>query len=282
MSSRVATITGSGAILLWSLLALLGRGASALPPFQVTAMAFGISGCCGLVLLAITGRFRALRQPPIAWVHGVGGLFGYHACYFAAIGLAPVAEANLINYVWPLLIVLFSAPLLGMRLRRGHLEGVALGVVGCVVLLGDGARTVGGGSAVLGDALAFAAGSVWALYSVLSRRLAAVPTASVAGFCAGSAVLAGLSHMLFETTVTPDAQAWVSVILLGLGPTGTAFFLWDAGMKRGDPRLLGILAYATPVASTLVLCAAGVAALTPAVGAAAVLVAAGGLIASRA
>ena len=280
-SRRTATLIGSGAILLWSLLALLGRGAAMVPPLQLTAMAFGISGCAGLLALAATGRLGELRQKPIVWAHGVGGLFGYHALYFAAIGLAPVAEANLVNYLWPLLIVLFSAPLLGMRLHPRHLIGVGLGLVGCVVLLGGSARFGADGTAVIGDLLALAAGSVWALYSVLSRRLASVPTEAVAGFCAAASVLAALSHALFEPTVAPDARALAAAVLLGLGPVGAAFFLWDVGMKRGDPRLLGTLAYATPVASTLILCAAGFAALTPAVAAAAGLVAAGGLIASR-
>jgi hypothetical protein len=72
------------------------------------------------------------------------------------------------------------------------------------------------------------------------------------------------------------------VLVLGIGPVGAAFFLWDHGMKRGDPRLLGTLAYATPVASTLLLALGGFAELTPVVLAAAALVALGGLLAARA
>ncbi len=123
---------------------------------------------------------------------------------------------------------------------------------------------------------------VWAVYSVTSRRMAAVPTEAVAGFCLATALLAGLAHALFETTVAPDATQWLAVLLLGAGPLGAAFFLWDAGMKRGDPRLLGTLAYATPVASTLLLVAAGEGALTWRAAAAALLVAGGGLLAATA
>jgi len=128
---------------------------------------------------------------------------------------------------------------------------------------------------------ALGAGVVWALYSVLSNRLSGVPSAAVAGFCAATAVLAGITHFLFDTTVMPDAQAWLAIAAMGIGPVGAAFFLWDIGMKRGDPRLLGTLAYATPILSTLLLGLAGYAALTPVLLVAAGLVAAGGLIASR-
>jgi drug/metabolite transporter (DMT)-like permease len=107
-----------------------------------------------------------------------------------------------------------------------------------------------------------------------------VPTEALAGFCLASALLAGLAHLLFESPVAPDAVQWLAVLLLGAGPLGAAFFLWDAGMKRGDPRLLGTLAYAVPVASTLLLVLMGEGALTWRVALAALLVAGGGLLAA--
>jgi drug/metabolite transporter (DMT)-like permease len=104
----------------------------------------------------------------------------------------------------------------------------------------------------------------------------------VAGFCAASALLAAAAHLGLETSVAPDARQALAALMLGLGPVGAAFFLWDAGMKRGDPRLLGTLAYAVPVASTLLLAATGAGALTPASLAAVVLVAGGGWLAATA
>lgn len=275
-----STLAGCGAILLWAFLALLSRAAADVPPFQLTAMSFAVSAALGLAWLAARGRLGELRQGAWAWAHGVGGLFGFHALYFLALALAPPAEASLIVYLWPLLIVLLSALLLGLRLRPWHLAGAVLGFGGCLLLLGRGgvgprAGAASGYAAALGCAL------TWALYSVLARRLAAVPTGAVAGFCAATAVLAAGAHLLFEATVRPSAAAWAAVLGLGLGPVGAAFFLWDVGMKRGDPRLLGTLAYATPVASTLILCAAGLAPFTGATLAAAGLVAAGGLVAAR-
>ncbi len=275
-----ATLAGCGAIALWSTLGLLSRAAAAIPPLQLTAMAFAVSAVLGLALLALRGELGVLHQRPVVWLHGIFGLFGFHALYFAALAWAPPAEANLINYLWPLLIVLFSAALPGMELNRWHLAGVACGVVGCAVLLGGGATL---SAAVLpGYLAAFGSAITWAVYSVLARKLAAVPTGAVAGFCAATAVLAAASHLAFEATVLPDAMVLLTVLVLGIGPVGAAFFLWDLGMKRGDPRLLGTLAYATPVVSTLLLCAGGYAQLTPAVMVAAALVALGGMLAARA
>ncbi|MDE2333531.1 MAG: EamA family transporter [Rhodospirillales bacterium] len=271
-----ATLAGAGAIAIWSTLALLSREAAGVPPIELTALAFTISGSAGLVWLAMRGRLRVLRQPPLAWAHGVGGLAGYHALYFAALARAPAAVANLLNYAWPLLIVLLSAPILGMRLRAHHLAGGALGALGCVLLIGPA-----GGGAWLGYVLAFGAGLTWALYSVLARRMAGVPTEALAGFCAAVAVLCWVLHLLVEPPAAPGPRALVAAGLMGLGPVGAAFFLWDRGMKQGDPRLLGTLAYATPVASTLLLVLGGFAPASSVLLMAAALVALGGLIAAR-
>ncbi|WP_191082924.1 aromatic amino acid exporter YddG [Roseococcus microcysteis] len=279
-----ATLLGVGALALWAFLGLLSRLAAGIPPLQLTAMSFAVAAMAGIAVVAARGRLSALRQSPIAWAHGVGGLFGYHALYFAALALAPAIEANLLNYLWPLLIVLFSAPILGLPLGARRLLGVALGFAGCALLLGGGAGFSAGAPASvwLGFLCAIGCAVVWALYSVTAQRLASVPTEAVAGFCGGAALLAALAHLGFEATVWPDAPQALAALLLGLGPVGLAFFLWDAGMKRGDPRLLGTLAYAVPVASTLLLAAAGEGALTPALGIALLLVAGGGWLAATA
>jgi drug/metabolite transporter (DMT)-like permease len=274
-----ATLAGCGALALWAFLALLARLGAGIPPLQQTAMAFAIGGAAGLAVVAARGQLGLLRQPPLAWLHGVGGLFGYHALYFAALALAPAVEANLLNYLWPLLIVLLSAPILGLRLGPRRLAGVALGFAGCALLVGPGASFAP--SALPGLLAALGCAVVWAVYSVTSKRMAAVPTEAVAGFCLGSAALALLAHLAFEATVLPDGRQWLGTLLLGLGPVGAAFFLWDVGMKRGDPRLLGTLAYAVPVASTLLLILAGEGAFTWRVALAVALVAGGGWLAAR-
>jgi drug/metabolite transporter (DMT)-like permease len=277
-----ATLAGCGAIILWAFLALLSRLAAGIPPLQLTAMGFALGGTIGLAVVVARGAHRALAQPPLAWAHGVGGLFGYHALYFLAFALAPAVEVNLINYLWPLLIVLLSSPIRGLRLGPARLAGVALGFAGCALLVGPGAsfppEAIAGFVAALGCAV------VWAVYSVTAGtpRLARVPTEAVAGFCLATAALAALLHAVLEATVVPDARQWLAVAALGLGPVGAAFFLWDIGMKRGDPRLLGTLAYAVPVASTLLLIAAGEGAMTWPVALATAMVTGGGFIAARA
>jgi drug/metabolite transporter (DMT)-like permease len=277
-----ATLAGCGALILWAFLALLSRLAAGIPPLQLTAMGFAIGGGVGLAVVLARGQAAALRQGPLAWAHGVGGLFGYHALYFLAFALAPALEVNLINYLWPLLIVLLAAPIRGLRLGPVRLAGVALGFAGCALLVGPGASFPP--EALPGFIAAAGCAGVWAVYSVTAgtARLARIPTEAVAGFCLTTAALAAVLHLGLESTVAPDARQWLTVLLLGLGPVGAAFFLWDVGMKRGDPRLLGTLAYAVPVASTLLLIASGEGELSWRAALATLMVAGGGFIAARA
>src|SRR5438445_41711 len=129
---------------------------------------------------------------------------------------------------------------------------------------------------------AFVAAFVWAAYSVMSRKLKAVPTDAVAGFCLATAALAALVHGMVETTVWPETMGqWLAIIALGVGPVGAAFFVWDIGMKRGDIRVLGAASYATPLLSTLFLILAGFAQPAATIAIAAILIAGGGLIAAK-
>lgn len=280
MSSLRATLIGFSAILMWSLLAALTVLTGRVPPFQLLAMTFAVGGALGLAWVAQQGALGALRQPLKVWALGVGGLFGYHALYFTALRLAPPAEAGLLNYFWPLLIVLFSGLLPGERLLLKSVLGALLGLAGTVVLfLGKGLTPALDHTA--GYAAALCAAFVWAGYSVLSRRFANVPTATVAGFCVATAVLAALAHMLTETTVWPQgATQWLAVLLLGIGPVGIAFYVWDIGVKRGDIRLLGVASYAAPILSTAFLVLAGFADASANLALAALLISGGGLLAA--
>ena len=283
MTQRSATLTGFGAIALWATLATLTTFSGQVPALLLNGLTFSIGGLAGLaIVLRRPGGLSLFRQPLSAWVLGVGGLFGYHALYFAALRLAPPAEAGLVNYLWPLLIVLFSALLPGERLKPYHVLGALLGLAGVVLVVAGQSGANLSLSHGKGYLLAFAAAFVWAGYSVLSRRFASVPTEAVAGFCLATAALSFLGHALFETTQWPvSGGEWLAVIALGLGPVGAAFFLWDVGMKRGDIRVLGAASYLAPLFSTLILLLFGRASMSLSLAIACLLITAGAILASK-
>lgn len=278
------TMIGALALLLWSTLAVATVFAGPVPPFLMVGIAFLIAFVIGLVKWIIKGEsvVAHLRQPWPAWALGVGGLFGYHALVFYALQAAPPLEANLINYLWPLLIVLFSGFLPGHRLRWFHVAGTLAGLAGVILLVSGGGSLSFRMDAVPGYLAALAAALTWGCYSVLSRLMKAVPTDAVAGFCLVGSLLAFACHALFETGGWPQTPLqWGAVILLGLGPAGGAFFLWDLGMKRGDIQVLGALSYCTPLMSTMLLIVAGSGSLTPMVLVACLMIVGGAVLASK-
>jgi drug/metabolite transporter (DMT)-like permease len=279
---RFATLVGFTAVIMWSLLAVLTAGSGRVPPFQLTAMAFAIGGGLGIAAVLARREARLLRQPLSVWLVGVGGLFGYHFFYFTALRNAPPVEAGLIAYLWPLLIVLFSSLLPGERLRWFHLAGTGMGLVGTVLVVGGGHGFALDPSYLPGYGAAAACALIWSLYSILSRRMAAVPTAAVAGFCLATAALSAAAHAVLEVTVWPDTAAqWLAIVALGSMPVGAAFYVWDYGVKRGDIQVIGASAYAAPLLSTAILIVAGYATATWSVALAALLIAGGGVLASK-
>ena len=247
-------IAGIFAIILWSTLALFTVSTGKIPPFQLTFMAFSIAFLIGVIGWLKQGGnvLRYLRLPLRVWFLGIYGLFGYHFFYFLALKSAPSLEANLINYLWPLLIVLLSAFLPNEKLRWFHIVGSLLGFFGAFLLIGSNGLSFSS-EYTQGYIYALICAFVWSSYSVLSRYFGEVPTLAVGGFCGVSALLSLGAHLLFEETIVPTFMECLAVLGLGLGPTGIAFFVWDYAMKKGDIKLIGALSYATPLLSTLLL-----------------------------
>ena len=283
MTKTRATAIGFIAVLLWSLLALLTVGSAPTPPLLLNAICFTIGGTLGVIWTAASGGLAQLRRGSWkVYAFGTAGLFGYHLLYFSALRLAPAAEAGLIAYLWPLLIVLFSGLLPGETLRKGHLIGAVLGFCGAALIISGGGPGFQA-QYLNGYGLALLCALTWATYSVLSRRLGDAPTSSVAVFCVGTAIASWGLHFALEETVWPvGALGWGSTLALGLGPVGLAFYVWDIGVKRGDIQMLGTSSYAAPLLSTLVLVLVGIAKPGWALALAALLITGGALIAARA
>jgi len=250
------------AIALWGSLAWFGVRLAAVPPFLLVGTALTLAG------VVASPTWRRWHVPVRVVVLGVYGLFGFHFFLFVALRLAPPLQANLINYLWPLLIVLLAplflphSALMPSRLSRWHVLGGLLGLGGAFVAITDGhlpslTTTIANGDATLGYAAAMASALIWATYSLMGQRLrrggTPFPTATIGLFCLISGVLALLCHAAFEPPYRFTVHDFWPMAALAIGPMGAAFLLWDAALARGDARTIGTLAYLTPVLSTIVL-----------------------------
>ena len=248
----LATLLALGAIAFWATLASLGTALAHVPPFLLTGLALAIGSLLSLPQL-LRDR-RAWVVPPRTLALGLYGLFGFHFLLFIALRHAPPVEANLVNYLWPLFMVVLAPLLLeGMTLRPLHVVAALLGFAGAAVaILGarGGGVTMGATSAYWGFVPALGSAFIWASYSLWSQRVPAFPTAAIGLFGLVSGLLALGCHAVLEPSVALSTRDIVLIALCGLGPLGAAFYLWDMALKRGDARQIGILSYLTPLAST--------------------------------
>lgn len=278
-----ATFIGFLAIAMWSMLALFTAASGAMPPFQLAAITFAIGTGVGVAASFLGLAGGSVRNvPPVVWLLGIGGLFGYHFFYFTALRHAPPVEASLIAYLWPLFIVVGSTFFPGQKLGWHHLAGAAIGLAGTALIVTGGKGFAFSPQYAFGYAMAFGCAFLWSGYSLAMRRFSAQPTAAVTVFCAATAALSAIAHLALEETVWPSTGGeWLAIAGLGLMPVGAAFYVWDHGVKRGDIRVLGAASYAAPLLSTLALIAAGRAEATSTVILACLMIAGGAALAAR-
>lgn len=286
--SRTAwTLVGMSAIPLWAtwpLLATLSREvpspASQMPTFELLAIAFGT----GAALLCACDRSPVTKSAArglMYWVMIAMAVLGYlisNAFYVFAMNRIPAAQANLIAYLWPVMIVVMGGLLGLMPVGWPQRLGVGIGLAGAALVIGGSGFTL----SWAGIALALGSGVTWTAFCLF--RLYEGENASnvlATGFAA-SALLGIVLHLALETTVVPSASSLLFALLIGALPLGLGALAWDNGIRRGDRRVLAIMAYATPLVSALILILCGYA--TPSIGivlGGALIVAAGAVSASR-
>jgi drug/metabolite transporter (DMT)-like permease len=241
-----------GAIFLWASLASLATLLSNIPPFLLTGIGLVIGALVSLP--SLRSGLTPWKIPLKTLLIGVYGLFGYHFMLFLALQTAPAVEANLVNYLWPLLIVLLS-PIFtkSLSLNLRYVLAAISGFAGAVLAITSGGSGFGFSSMEVGYFFALAAAVIWATYSLATTKVPRFPTPAIGLFALVSGVLALGAHFLFEPAASISTSDWLLLLVLGVGPLGGAFYLWDAALKIGDPRRIGLLAFLTPLLSTALL-----------------------------
>ncbi len=275
-----ANLNGLLAILFWSSTALLFTFCDTFPPFMLAALT-SLTGFFVFFVKWLLFREDIRAHFAIPWwviVFCVVGIGGYRALYFFSLGTVPVVEASLINYLWPVLVVVFSSFLKDSGFRPHHLVGALAGFSGVVILLSRPDQLFG--DVAFGHILALFAAVIWAGYSVLTRFVPSYTGNTVPV----SFLFSGL--ILFAISLSTERFDYVDwgqapfVLLMGV-VASLGYFLWDSAMKKGHIQILGVASYFTPLISTFLLIAFAKAMATAGILFATMLIVIGPLIASK-
>jgi drug/metabolite transporter (DMT)-like permease len=261
LSPKAWTCVGALAIPLWATWPTLALRTFEMPAFECLTVAFLFAWFLLTILeghnIDEIGRPVSTRSwmPAIACALGLSGSNGFH---ILATHYIPAAQANLICYLWPVMIVVFGAVVGLFRLRARQIFGLALGFTGATILMGDGRLSM----SPTGIGLALLSGISWALYCIIRLKWKENASNVLTRGCALSAVFCAVLHFLLEPTVIPSLGALAAAVAVGIVPLALGNFVWDAGFRRGDSQLLAVMAYATPLCSAFLLASLGMVALT--------------------
>jgi drug/metabolite transporter (DMT)-like permease len=234
-----------GAVLLWSFVATFSYVLAHLPPFFLTGAALFLGGIFSLP------KARLWTWDRHFILAGVIALFSYHFILFIAMRTATPVECNIINYLWPLFLVLL-APLFDSTLRWSfsHLAGGLLGFAGAFIAIYNQSVKILF-SFHYGYLLAFGAAIIWPVYSLHLKRFPKVSSWTMGLVCLVTGLISLGVSFAFGESIEICRRDVLYLVIFGLGPLGFSFALWDYALKNADPRKIGTLSYLTPILSTL-------------------------------
>lgn len=277
-SNTYATLIGYIALLIWSSYALVIVGLNQIPLFELLSLMFIISFMCTSIKLTIKRQWSLIKQPAIIWVIGVGGIYGNDLVTIGALKNAPPIQVDLINYLWPILVVVFSGFLPNEKFSLRAVLSAFIGLMGIYILLTNGhGLNAFHFEYIKGYLLALAASIIWASYTLLSRFYHNTPREMIGMYFGIGAIISVGLHCFHESTVVPNMKQWILIAVMSFLVSGISYFMWDYGVKKGNIKLLGILTYGNPIISSVLLVIFGYAKYNTAIAVATFCVIAGAL-----
>lgn len=249
------TMTACGALIIWAMYAfLVSELLTNLPVFETIFFTFGINFIITVFRLILKKSWSTIKQPLFVWLIGVAGVCGSDFSYMAAMQYAPPAHVDFIDYLWPFLLIIGTSFLPNEHFTLRHLIGGGLAFLGVCFLLTMSENGIVGFQwhYIPGYLYALTAACIWCAYTLFSRWYQKMPSEMVGLYYGVGACIAFILHNHHETFVAPTWYEGSLILILGLS-SGVAALLWLHGTQKGNVKLLGVLAYFTPMLSMMML-----------------------------
>ncbi len=255
MTDRIkAYLLTLGVVLIWGSFAAVSKlSLKDLDSFQLQFYIFFIAALVNFVFLIFLKKLsliRKLKPKSLAKLslYAIPAFF-YYFSYWLSLKLIPASEAMMLNYIWPIMVVVFAIPIFNEKLTVKKMLAVLLGFIGVVVIITKGDFSEFRISNPLGASFALFAGVCWGLFSNLGRKNKEDINISYFVYFATMFLLSIPALLLLSKPVVPTQTSLWGILSLGIFNLAIAYFLWFKALNLGKTVGVASLAYLTPFAS---------------------------------
>lgn len=245
-------------VLIWSTMATTVKMMLAdIPNLEALSISSYLAFIFLLLMNIKTGIIKEMKNysgKEYGIMSGLGflGLFLYSALYYYGLGELSSQEACILNYLWPMMLVVFSCIILKEKMTL--MKGVAMvcSFVG-IIILSTGTRDVSSGNTTMGIVSCILAAACYGLFSVLNKKADLNQNISMMIIWLVVGICAMALGLVTEEWVMLSGKEWLSLLWLGVVVDAVAYLLWALALKGSENTAkIANLAYLTPFLSLIV------------------------------
>lgn len=245
-------------VLIWSTLATVVKIVlKDIPNFQALAISSILAFIFLLIINIINGSIKEIKSYRIKdflMIIGLGflGLFMYSALYYYGISQLSSQEACILNYLWPIMIVLLACIILKEKFTIRKIIAILLSFAG-IIVLSFGNSSASTGNRIWGITACVTAAVCYGLFSVLNKKHNLNQGVTMMIIWLTTAVCSALMSLIFEKAVPINFYSWIGLAWLGVVVNALAYLLWAIALKNADDSAkIANLAYLVPFISIII------------------------------
>lgn len=221
-----------------------------LDSFQVQFFMFGLAIVIMTVLMCFNGKLTEFRKLSIKdyiklILYSLPS-FLYYFFYILALKMIPAIEASMLNYLFPVMIVIFAIPINGEKLNTQKIISIILCFIGMSVVITNGSLYGFKFSNITGDLLALGAAVCWGVFSNLGKRNDIDQFVSNYAYTFVSFVLSLICMAAFSRFVIPDVNVFSGILWNSVSNIVITYYLWFRVLKTTSSALAASLSFVTP------------------------------------
>jgi len=246
-------------VFLWALIPVVSKlGQSNLDNHQFLFWSSTISFLTFLIIIMTKKKGKMILSLSAKdWIHsivlGILGTYLYYILLYFGYANAKGIEVLIIQYCWPIFVIILSILILKERLNIRKVISIVLGFFGVFLVLTKGKLTEIHLDNFFVDSIVFIAAFVFGLFSVLSKRVRIDSLTLVTIYFFTATVISFLSMISLSEFKLPTQETFLPIIINGIFVNGVSYLLWIGALKIGKASFIAPFVFLTPVISTILL-----------------------------